>query len=87
MASQGYKVRTVKPKSIIHPAPFVRGFNEVKHGVPMDYNAYNNAIDGEAYERGRMFANVFNGALKCGKRVTWEAEIALSNAFYTGALI
>ena len=88
MACQGGTVKFVKPHQIIHPSAFVRGYNEVRKGIPMDYDAYfDNPKDRESYERGRMFGCVFNGSLKYGKKATYEAQRALSDAFYSGAVI
>lgn len=88
MACQGGKTKTVKPYQIIHPAPFVRGHREVVRGIPMDYDAYNdNVVDRESYERGRLFGAIFQEPLKVGKKVTWEAQLMLSNAFNTRAII
>lgn len=89
--SRQVKTKTVSLKSIIHRAAFVRGFNEVKHGIPMDYDAYlsdrDDTNDRWQYERGRLFAYYFNGALKHGKRVTYEAEYAMNEMIYSGAMI
>lgn len=89
--SRQVKTKDVSLKSIIHRAAFVRGFNEVKHGLPMDYDAYLNDSDDTndrwQYERGRLFAYGFNGSLKDGKRVTYEAQRAMADMIYSGAFI
>ena len=87
MAAQGYKIKKVTANSVIHKAAFVRGFKEVQNGIPMDYDAYNNIAEMEGYERGRQFGCVYKGALKIGKKVTWEAQIKLNDAFYDGSVI
>jgi hypothetical protein len=88
MTAQGFTVKTVTAKQIIHKAPFVRGFKEVQYGIPMDYDAYcDSIVDREGYERGRMFGQIYKGPLKYGKKVTNQAQSALCNAFYTGSLI
>lgn len=78
-------------KSIIYRASFIRGFNEVKHGIPMDYDVYtrngDDINDRWIYERGRLFGHYFNGSLKHGKRVTYEAQLAMSDMMYEGAMI
>ena len=79
---QGGTVKSVYPNQIIHPATFVRGFNEALKGIPMDYDAYNdNASDRESYERGRLFGMVFKGPLKIGKKASYQAQVALCDAF------
>lgn len=84
------KTKTTSLKSVIHRASFVRGFNDVKKGLGMDYDAYTGPFDDTndrwAYERGRLFGFLFNGRLKDGKRVTWEAQSAMNEAIYTGAI-
>lgn len=84
---QGYKQKTSTAKSIIHKAAFVRGFNEVKKGIPFNYDAYPSMVEMERYERGRMFAYSFHGDLKDGKRVLWSAQRALYDAYAIGAVI
>jgi hypothetical protein len=88
MTAQGFTGKTVTAKQIIHKAPFVRGFKEVQDDIPMDYDAYcDSIVDREGYERGRMFGYIYNGPLKYGKKVSYEAQNALYSAFYTGSLI
>lgn len=84
---QGYREKTVTAKSVIHKAAFVRGFNDVKKGIPFDYDAYPTMVEMEHYERGRMFACVFHGELKDGKRVLWSAQSALYDAYACGAVV
>lgn len=84
------KTKDCSLKSIIHRAAFVRGFKEVKDGITMDYDAftgpYEDTNDRWAYERGRLFGYLFNGRLKDGKRVTWEAQAVMGEAIYSGAI-
>lgn len=85
------KTKSCSLKSIIYRASFVRGFNEVKKGVPMDYDAYTGPHDDTndrwAYERGRQFAYMFSGALKNGKTVTWDAQYVMGQAIYENYFI
>lgn len=85
--SQGYEKKNVTAKSIIHKASFVRGFNEVKKGIPFNYQAYDDLEDMEHYERGRLFGCVYNDVLKYGKKVSLNAQYALYDAFNNGSLI
>lgn len=85
--SQGYVKTSTTPKSIIHKAAFVRGFKEVKQGIPMDYDAYDDITEMEHYERGRQFGCVYDGVLKYGKKVSIEAQYALVDAYYSNAVI
>lgn len=84
---QGYTKKDTTAKSIIHKAAFVRGFKEARMGIPLNYDAYDDIKDMESYERGRMFACVFQGELKDGKRVLWSAQNALYKAYAAGYVI
>lgn len=88
MTAQGFTGKTATAKQIIHKAPFVRGFKEAQNGIPMDYDAYYDSVrDRESYERGRQFGCVYKGTLKIGKKVTYEAQSALYDAFYSNSVI
>lgn len=86
MSYQGHdKAKILSANQFIHKAAFVRGFNEVKKGIPMDYNAYSNDMFHAClYEYGRLFGCIFNGNLKDGKKVTYDAVIAFNNAARNG---
>jgi hypothetical protein len=88
--AQGSKTHMVKLKTVMHTAAFVRGFKEVLSGIPMDYDVYNDSDasnDRFSYERGRMFGHVYNGKLKNGRRVTYEALAAMNDAVYNRVVI
>jgi len=70
------KTRFVTLNSVMRSAAFMRGVNEMRKGLPMDYDAYNEAHEGSQrwnYERGRQFAIIFAGNVKQGGKVTYEA--------------
>ena len=72
-------------KSAMIRAAFVRGFREARKGLPMDYDAFTG--NGETnsrwqYERGRQFGFIFEGDLKQGPRVTWQAIDAMNGAVH-----
>lgn len=86
-------IRQVKTKksstsAIIRSAAFVRGFNEVKKGIALVYDAYppdaNKQWD---YERGRLFGLRFHGALKTGAKVNYSAAVMLGVEFHNKSLI
>lgn len=63
-------------RGIMRSAPFVRGFNEARAGLPMDYEAYQERGQTNArwsYERGRMFGILWQGPLKNGHKVSFYA--------------
>jgi hypothetical protein len=60
---------------------FGEGFREAKNGLPLDYDKYRTKPDDQwNYERGRLFAHVFDGELKYGKKINRQALWALGNA-------
>lgn len=70
------KTRSVKISAVMRSAAFMRGVNEARKGVPMDYDAYSKPAELPArwnYERGRQFGLVFDGDIKNGRTVRYEA--------------
>ena len=68
--------RQVKVSTMMSSAAFMRGFNEARKGIPMDYRAYESAQEYKnrwCYERGRQFGLVYSGAVKDGRRVRYDA--------------
>ena len=76
-----------KPESAMRSAPFVRGFKDARAGKPLNYEAFPYTGDQWQYERGRHFALIFNGALKDGARITWQALSAYRDAVWNRAII
>ena len=74
--------------AVIRSRAFVQGFNEVKAGKPLNYDAYpydtNKQWD---YERGRQFALLFNGKIKNGARVTHSAELMFGVELHRKSII
>ena len=85
--AQGGQTKMVTLKSVMHTAPFNRGFKEALAGKPMDYNAYVDENDQYAYERGRQFAALYNGAIKNNKKVSKNALYKMGEAVYNGYII
>lgn len=65
---------------IMKSSPFVTGFNEARKGAPMRYEAYTEANQQWAYERGRLFGVIFDGPLKIGHSVNRGAAVQLALA-------
>ena len=85
-------IRQVQTKNttttaVIRSAAFVRGFNEVRKGKPLDYDAFRDVNDQWNYERGRQFALLFNGALKNGAKVTHSAALMLGVELHRKSII
>lgn len=70
---------TITIKKLLWAKPFNRGFKEAQEGLPLDYDAYPNDEAAQwSYERGRQFGIVYQGKVKYGKEVSWNAI----NSFY-----
>jgi hypothetical protein len=74
-------------RKVLSSRPFGRGFTAYRNGEPFDPDAYHGTNDQWAYERGRMFAAAYAGALRINRRLSWEAQRAASDALRIGALI
>ncbi len=74
------QTRSTGIKGIMRSAAFVRGFNEARKGVALDYDAYTETNDQWAYERGRQFGFMFDGPLKIGQSVNLGAALQFSLA-------
>ena len=81
------KTKKVSLKFIMSRKPFMRGFNDVKKGKDMDYDAYKIMNDQWQYERGRIFGLIYNGRVKEGNRVLWGAQAAYHNALQEGIIL
>lgn len=86
MANQGGS--TITLKKLLWSKPFNRGFNEVRQGIAMDYDAYSNSVsDRWSYERGRQFAFYYEGKIKYGKEVSWNAINNAAVAFARKSIV
>lgn len=83
-------IKQVKTKNescfiALRSASFVKGFNEARKGRPFDYGR--DYGEGQwNYERGRLFAFLFHGELKQGKRLTYAAKLAFNDAILSRAI-
>ncbi|CAB4156594.1 hypothetical protein UFOVP1417_10 [uncultured Caudovirales phage] len=85
-------IRQVQTKNttttaVIRSRAFVLGFNEVKTGRPLNYDAFRDANDQWNYERGRQFALCFNGVLKRGAKVSQAAAWSLGLELHNKSII
>lgn len=67
-------------QSIMRSAAFVVGFNEVRKGRPLNYEAFADPNSQWNYERGRQFSLIFNGPLKKGRTLNIGAVLYFSQA-------
>ena len=74
-------------RKVLGSRPFGRGFSEYRAGKPLDPDAFWRTNDQWAYERGRMFAAWYAGALRINRRLSHDAMVAASDALRHGALI
>lgn len=83
------KTKNVSLRSVMHRAPFVRGFKEIQKGIPMDYDAYLDESTNNRwqYERGRLFGLMYKGKLKDGNRVCYAAINSFSDAVSRGIIL
>ena len=86
MSNTGQK-RNSSLARVLGSRPFGRGFAAYRAGEPLDPEAYLGTNDQWAYERGRMFAAYYAGALRINRRLSWDAQRAAVDALAHGALI
>ena len=81
------KKKPVSLYSVLKSRPFGRGFAAYRNGKPLDPDAFHRTSDQWAYERGRMFAAWYAGALRSNRRLSYDAMVAAREALRIGALI
>lgn len=72
---------------VVGSRAFGRGFTAYRAGEALDPEAYLRTNDQWAYERGRMFAAWYAGALRVNRRLSHGAIVAARDALHRGALI
>jgi hypothetical protein len=77
----------VSLSKVLSSRPFGRGFSAYRNGEPFEGEAYRRLNDQWAYERGRMFAAWYDGALRINRRLSPAAYRAAREALNGGALI
>ena len=86
MSNESNRVN-VSLSKVLSSRPFGRGFAAFRNGEPLDPDAFYRLNDQWAYERGRMFAAFYAGALRQNRRLSHGAMVAASEALRSGALI
>jgi hypothetical protein len=80
--------RNITTGAVMRAKSFMRGFSEVKSGVPLDPEAFrSSASDQWKYERGRQFGCLYTGPLKQGRTLLYEAQHAYHLASRSRAII
>lgn len=77
----------VSLSKVLSSRPFGRGFSDYRKGAPFRDDLFYRLNDQWAYERGRMFAAFYSGALRHDRHVTAGALRAARDALHNGALI
>lgn len=72
---------------VLSSRPFGRGFSDYRKGKPFEGEAFYRLNEQWAYERGRMFAAWYAGALRSNRRLSYDAMVAAREALRIGALI
>ena len=81
------KKKPVSLYSVLKSRPFGRGFAAFRNGEPFDPDAFYRLKDQWSYERGRMFAAWYAGALRINRHICPSAWNAAREALHRGALI
>jgi hypothetical protein len=81
------QTKSTTTTAVIRSRAFVQGFNEVKAGKPLNYDAFLDSNDQWNYERGRQFALCFNGVLKRGAKVSQAAAWSLGLELHNKSII
>ncbi len=79
--------RKVSVRKVLSSRPFGRGFSDYRAGKALGPDAFHSISEQWAYERGRMFAAWYQGALRINRRLSHDAIVAASDALRHGALI
>lgn len=85
-ASKQISTGVISIRKLMASKDFVEGFRSVREGLPFDYSAHLRASDWN-YERGRLLATIYSGALKDGRVVTTDAIHAYIDGRQSGLII
>lgn len=77
--------RFVRYETVMRKAEFMQGYRDKLANKPFDYDKPRRDL--WSYERGRLFACYFSGAIKDGHRIRREAVHAFTNALHDGYVI
>lgn len=86
MSNESNRVN-VSLSKVMSSRPFGRGFAAFRNGEPFRDDLFYRLNDQWAYERGRMFAAWYAGALRSNRRLSYDAMVAAREALRIGALI
>ena len=82
------RTKIVSSSQALNSRAFGEGFKEAKKGKPFNCDKFHdNPNDQWNYERGRLFAQVYNGEIKRDRRVTHKASWAFILALRDGSIL
>ena len=73
------KTKRITYKQILNSKAFNQGFQDARKGRPFNYDVPEN--DEWHYIRGRHFAQIFDGQIKAGRNVRYDAIYEFNNAW------
>lgn len=79
------RTKTITFKSILNAKAFNEGFQDARKGRPFNYNVPEN--DEWHYIRGRHFAQIFDGQIKAGRSIRYDALYEFVQAWNRGFII
>lgn len=80
------KTHRVTLAYIMSRAAFKKGFEDKKNNRPFD-ESYRDPNDQWFYERGRLFACIYDGQIKNGRTVIYDAQLAYHRAQRAGEIL
>jgi hypothetical protein len=80
--------KVVSSSQALNSRAFGEGFREAKLGKPFNCDKYVGQVNEQwNYERGRLFAQVYDGDIKKDRRLTYKAQWAFSLALREGIIL
>lgn len=80
--------KVVSSSQALKSRAFGEGFRDAKSGKPFNYDKYIGHTDDQwNYERGRLFAQVYDGEIKRDRRLTHKAQWAFTLAIRDGIIL
>ena len=79
------KTKTITFKTILRAKAFNQGVQDVRKGKPFNYDVPE--ADEWHYIRGRHFAQIFDGNIKAGREISYDALCEFVQAWNRGLII
>lgn len=85
---QQVTTKAVTSSTVLNSKAFGEGFREAKLGKPFNSDKYVGKVNEQwNYERGRLFAQVYDGEIKRDRRLTSKAQWAFTLALHEGIIL